>query len=278
MNSKAIISILLVIYSVEAPPPRRQGCLKPLRGINLRVRADNMIDLTYDYDERAMHWPGNPAGFQLNEVIKGFIGSFYVTYNMMTQPEHIGTHVDAPSHFAEKGLTMEQVDLFNLIGNGVLLDLKNKEGFDSDAFITVDDFLEWERENKGRIRSGSIVLLYTGHGDVYYDRSKYVGTNITGEEGISHFRYPGLHPSAAEWLVTKRCIAAVGIDTASLDQAKSTTFGAHTTLSAHNIPIFENIANLDKLATSRRKFNIIALPQKIAGGSGAPVRVVAVMN
>ena len=88
--------------------------------------------------------------------------------------------------------------------------------------------------------------------------------------------FPGLAPEAADWLVKKRRIAAIGLDTASIDHGPSQLFRSHEILFEAEIPAFENVAHLDQLPSTG--FHIIALPMKIQGGSGGPLRIVAVIE
>ena len=85
--------------------------------------------------------------------------------------------------------------------------------------------------------------------------------------------FPGLDPQAAQWLVDNRNIKAVGIDTPSIDFGRSSDFKTHRILMADNIPAFENLANLELLPPVN--FQVIALPMKIKGGSGGPLRIIA---
>jgi kynurenine formamidase len=146
---------------------------------------------------------------------------------------------------------------------------------DRDYRITIEDFLLWERR-QGRLPSGTIVLLRTGFGKHYPDRKRYLGTDERGESAVPKLHFPGLHPDAARWLVTNRSIKAIGLDTASIDFGQSTKFESHRILFDKNIPAFENVANLDKLPL--RGFAVIALPMKIRGGSGGPLRIIAVLR
>ena len=97
---------------------------------------------------------------------------------------------------------------------------------------------------------------------------------ITGGE-VDQLHFPGYSQQAAEFLVREREIDAVGIDTASLDHGPSKDFIAHRILSEANKPGLENIANLNQLPP--KGATLIALPMKIRGGSGGPVRVIALL-
>ena len=189
-------------------------------------------------------------------------------------PEHGGTHIDAPVHFAKGGQTMDQIPLEHLVGVGILIDVSAKCSSDRDYRISIQDFEQWEQQH-GTIEEGRIVLLHTGFAAFWTSRKDYLGTELRGAEGVSALHFPGLHPDAAAWLVRERRIRAVGIDTASIDYGQSTTFEAHVALLSQNVPVFENLAALSQLPD--RGFEVIALPMKIAGGSGGPLRIIAVM-
>jgi kynurenine formamidase len=93
---------------------------------------------------------------------------------------------------------------------------------------------------------------------------------------VAKLHFPGLHPDAARWLTTARSIKAIGLDTASIDYGQSTLFESHRFLFEKDVPAFENLANLDKLPL--KGFSVIALPMKIEGGSGGPLRIIAVLK
>ena len=107
------------------------------------------------------------------------------------------------------------------------------------------------------------------------DLKKYLGTDERGAAAVAKLHFPGLDPAAARWITTNRSIKAIGLDTASIDYGQSTLFESHRILFEKNIPAFENVANLDQLPV--KGFTIIALPMKIKGGSGGPLRIVAVI-
>jgi kynurenine formamidase len=96
---------------------------------------------------------------------------------------------------------------------------------------------------------------------------------VKGPEAVPLLRFPGLAPEGAKWLVEHRRVKAVGIDTASIDHGPSTLFGSHVALCMADTPIFENLAGLDPLPEEGAF--VVALPMKIAGGSGGPLRIVA---
>ena len=237
-------------------------------------RFNKVIDLSYPYDEQTIFWP-TEQGFVLEEEFNGTTDKgYHYSSNKFSTPEHGGTHLDAPIHFYATGMTAEQIPLSSLMGDAVVIDLSEKTKENIDYEIKPEDFIKWEKTN-GRIPDNSIVILKTGLGKYWPDRVKYLGTDLRGTEGVANLHFPGLHYTGAEWLIKERNLKAVGIETASIDYGQSTHFETHQVLCGHNIPIFENVANVDKLPT--KGFKIIALPMKIKGGSGGPLRIIALL-
>ena len=143
---------------------------------------------------------------------------------------------------------------------------------DPDYRVAPKDITDWEAEH-GRIPDGAILLFNTGYARHYPDREKYMGTAARGQEAVADLHFPGIHPATAAFLVGQRDVAAVGLDTPSIDYGQSTDFAAHVTLYRNDIPGLENVASLDGLPPTGA--TVIALPMKIEGGSGGPVRIVA---
>jgi kynurenine formamidase len=230
------------------------------------------IDLSHDFSEETIYWV-TAEPFKRTTVAEGVTpgGYYYSAYNF-SAAEHGGTHIDAPVHFGEGKKSVDQLELGQLISPAVKIDVSAKAANDRDYLITTDDIKNWETAN-GKIPEWSIILFQTGFGSKWPDKKSYLGTDQKGPDAIKDLHFPGLHPEAAKWLVENRKINAVGLDTASIDYGQSTSFESHVALMTNNIPAFENVANLDKLPV--KGFHIMALPMKIKGGSGAPLRIVA---
>jgi kynurenine formamidase len=236
--------------------------------------SGTIVDLSYPFDSSTVYWP-TAETFHLEKDFEGTTeqGYYYSAYRY-SAAEHGGTHIDAPVHFAKGRNTVDGIPLEQLIGPGIVVDVTKQCARNPDYLITESDFKHWEQRN-GKIAAGTIVLLRTGFGRFYPDRKKYLGTDQRGAAAVANLHFPGLHPDAARWLTQNRKIKAIGLDTASIDYGQSKLFESHRTLFAKDIPAFENIANLDRLPA--RGFSVIALPMKIKGGSGAPLRIIAVI-
>lgn len=240
------------------------------------LKYSKIIDLTHTFSDETIYWV-TAKKFKLDTVFNGHTdkGYFYSAYNFTTA-EHGGTHIDAPIHFSENSETVDQIPLKNLIGKAIKIDVSEKAINNPDYQISIDDLKNWEAKQQTKIPDGSIVLLQTGFSSYYPDVIKYLGTDQRGEDAVKLLHFPGLSPEASEWLVKNRNINAIGIDTASIDYGQSQHFGSHVNLMSQNISAFENLTNLDKLPESG--FYIVALPMKIKGGSGAPLRIVALLD
>jgi kynurenine formamidase len=233
-----------------------------------------IVDLTHSFGAETIVWPTEQDFKLIAQHAEDTPGGYYYASNRMEMPEHGGTHIDAPIHFSRGKQTLDQIPIEHLIGTGVRIDVTEQCSRDRDYRVAVSDFERWEAEH-GRIPNGAIVLLNTGFARFWPDRKSYLGTELRGQEGVRALQFPGLHPEAAAWLVDERQVKAVGIDTASIDYGQSTNFETHVALLSQNVLVFENLANLEDLPV--RGFDIIALPMKIAGGTGGPLRIVAVV-
>jgi kynurenine formamidase len=260
MKQRVVIIVALILLGCQATS-------RPLW-------QSELVDLTHPFDRDTIYWP-TETGFELTTRAAGVTekGYYYEAHHFSTA-EHGGTHVDAPIHFFEGRETTDRIPLARLIAPGVLVDVEAKCAEDRDYRVSIDDLEAWEREN-GPLPDGAIVLLHTGFGRYWPDRERYMGTAQRGEEAVAELHFPGLDPAAVPWLAERK-IAAIGLDTPSIDHGPSTHFEAHVALFEQSIPAFENVAHLDRLPA--RGFSVIALPMKIRGGSGGPLRIVAAIH
>src|ERR1044071_5871551 len=241
---------------------------------SLTLPPDRIVDLTYAFGADSVYWP-TAEQFKLETDFEGVTdkGYYYSAYRY-SAAEHGGTHLDSPVHFAKGHYTVDQLPLERLMGPAIVIGVTRQCARNVDYLVSVADFQSWERRN-GRIQPGTIVLLKTGFGKYYPDAKSYLGTDERGAAAVAKLHFPGLDPVAARWLTENRSIKAIGLDTASIDRGQSTLFESHRILFDKNIPAFENVANLDQLPV--KGFSVIALPMKIKGGSGGPLRIVALL-
>lgn len=230
------------------------------------------VDLTHAFSEQTIYWP-NADHFKLETVFDGTTAKgYHYSANRYHAAEHGGTHMDAPIHFDAQGATVERIPLEHTIGSAVVVDVSDKALANRDYQIGIADFLAWEQAH-GRIPQQAMVLLRTGYDRYWPDAMQYLGTAERGDAAIPKLHFPGLAPEGARWLADQRHIGAVGLDTASIDYGQSALFECHRIFAQASIPIFENLTGLGELPATGAM--LLALPMKIQGGSGAPLRAVA---
>jgi kynurenine formamidase len=237
--------------------------------------AGHLVDLSHPYDATTVFWP-TADPFVLETVADGVTDQgFYYAANRFRTSEHGGTHLDAPVHFAHGRHAVDQIPLDQLIGPAVVVDVSAKCLKDRDYQVRTDDLLAWERAEGVRIPKEAILLIRTGYSQYWPDAARYLGTAERGADAVPKLHFPGVHPDTARWIASERPVKAVGIDTASIDYGQSTRFDTHQVLYGLDIPGLENLTNLDRLPA--RGAQLVALPMKIKGGTGAPLRAIAIV-
>lgn len=264
MEHEFKVTVLLLVVSVgcSSTPPRTSS------------GQARYVDLTHDLSSESVFWPTGET-FRLDTVAAGVTDKgYYYASNNYSGNEHGGTHIDAPVHFAQGRWTVDQIPLDRLIGDAVVLDVSTASATNPDYQVSIADFTAWEKTH-GQIDPDLIVLIRTDFSKRWPDARTYLGTDEKGAAAVAKLHFPGLHPDAAKWLAETRKVKAVGLDTASIDYGQSTLFESHQFLYQRNIPAFENLTALDQLPP--RGATVYALPIKIKGGSGGPLRAVAVL-
>ncbi len=236
------------------------------------INEAKVIDLTYSFDENTIYWPTAQPFKWEKELWGKSAGGYWYTAARYAASEHGGTHLDAPIHFGEGKVSIDEISLPRLIGPAVVIDVRQACEKDADYRVTTNDLTAWEKSN-GQIPAGAIVLAHTGWGRYWPDKKRYLGTDKAGDTANLHF--PGYSREAADFLAHQRQIDAVGIDTPSIDHGPSKEFIAHQILNGANIYGLENVAHLERVPPAGA--TIIALPMKIKGGTGGPVRILAIL-
>ena len=228
------------------------------------LRKFRIVDLSQTLEE---HMPNFPTHSKFHHNLWGsyWHGDRALTYQLVLN-EHNGTHVDAPAHFISDAkpqahVTIEQVPLGRLMGRGVRLDCRQ---FHEGDYLPKGFVIQWEAEH-GAIKAGDIVLFdfgWAAHWGLRPHNQPYLAD------------WPGVSMDAAEYLVEKS-VAALGVDTLSPDPPEALrTKPIHPVVLEKQVLIIENLCNLDQLPDF---FLFLALPLKIRGGSGSPVRAVALV-
>ena len=271
MRLVAVIVVAMPVVAIVAGcgptvTPRPAACTAAA------FAAGRWIDLTHAFGADTIFWP-TEQGFRLDAGNNGVNAKgYYYAANRFATAEHGGTHLDAPRHFSAEGQTSDRIPVDRFVGDAAVVDVSARCAADPVYQVSADDLVAWEAEHRRQLVD-CILLIRTGWGARWPDRRAYLGTERIGPEGVAALRFPGLAPEAARWLVEHRRVKAVGIDTASIDHGPSTHFVSHRLLCGANVPVFENVAALDGVPATGAF--VVALPMKIAGGSGAPLRIVA---
>ena len=263
MRQSSTLSFVVVIAFVAACSPGTD--------VHPAGSEGRIVDLTHAYGEDTLYWPTDTRGFRLESLAAGRTDAgYYYSANAFCTAEHGGTHIDAPVHFHEDGRAVDELPLENLIGPGVVIDVSAEATEDPNYRLTRAAIERHEAEH-GKIPRDAIVLLRTGWSDRWPDALTYLGDDTRGD--ASDLSFPGYGEEAATFLVEERGATVLGIDTASIDYGRSTDFAVHRIAAANQVAGLENLTDLSALPASG--FIVIALPMKIRGGSGGPVRVVA---
>jgi kynurenine formamidase len=249
------------------------GFASPVFAQSLDLASAKVLDLSHAFDANTIYWPTSPTGFELKPLHKGLTerGFFYFA-NTFCSPEHGGTHLDAPMHFADGRWTSSDIPPDRFVGPAAVIDVADKAAANPDYTLTPADVAAWESAH-GRIPEGAIVLLRTGWSSRWPDKKAYLGDDTPGD--ATHLHFPSFGPEAAALLVERRHVRLIGVDTASVDNGPSRDFLVHRIIAAANVGGLENLTNLDQLPATGAW--VIALPMKIAAGSGGPARIIALL-
>ncbi len=236
------------------------------------IDKGKLVDLTYPLDGETVFWPtNNPFRWEKTAWGKTANGYWYASGDF-SMSEHGGTHIDAPIHFAEGRLTVDEIPLEKLVAPAVVIDVRAAVERDRDYRLTVRDIEAWESRH-GPMPPGAVVLMLTGWGRGWPDKRRYLGSDTPSDPKTLHF--PGFSKEAADFLVTQRKVDGIGIDTPSIDYGPSQDFIVHQLVNGANVYGLENIANLDKLPP--KDAILVSLPIKIKGGTGGPARIIAIL-
>ena len=259
------VAALAFLCGAAPVPPEAQA---------IDLASARVVDLTHAFDKDTIYWPTSPSGFELKPLHEGLTGrGFYYSAYAFCAPEHGGTHLDAPVHFAKGTWTNAEIPVDRFIRPAAVIDISEKTAKDPDYTLSVADVEAFEAKH-GKIASGTAVLLRTGWSKRWPDKRLYLGDDTPGDASNLHFPSYGIE--AVKLLIGERKVSMIGVDTASIDPGTSLDFPVHRFAAANGVAGVENLTNLDELPPFGA--TVIALPMKIAGGSGGPARVVALVQ
>jgi kynurenine formamidase len=228
------------------------------------LRGFECVDLTHILEENIPTFPGHTKFF-MNEWVSAGDPAFL---NVISMGDHSGTHFDAPAHFNHDKadparLYCHEIDPMALVGRAVKLTFGPFEAVN--ATIGAKDIKAWEAKNRAITPEDIVIFDYQ-----WANKWRLVteGSEFTD-------KWPGIDPSAAEYLLQKK-IRAVGTDCLSIDAADGCgyAFPGHLDMLRKGVLVLENLCNLEKLPN---EFALICLPLKLRDAGGSPVRAVALV-
>jgi kynurenine formamidase len=233
--------------------------LKPLS-----ITYSKIISLSHTVCTGIPKWPDDPD--VVEEVFSDIDGDGYYL-KKWTLGEHVATHMNAPRAFYDWGITIEDYPVTSLVNNAVMIDVKARVEDDSDYLLSISDVESWEA-TFGSIPEKSVVLLHTGWGKLWGKPLEY---NNVQSDGYMHF--PGFDESTARFMLEKRKIAGIGIDTHGVDGGSTALYPVNKLMLNQPNIVLENLADLGLLPPNG--ITLFIGPIKLSQGSGSPVEVIA---
>jgi kynurenine formamidase len=229
--------------------------------------VNSILDLTHTMNESSPTWDSSEQYRATNTASHEQHG--YYTRDLAL-PEHFGTHIDAPAHFARGLWTVDKIPTERLVRPLAVINIAPKAAKNPDYQLTVEDLAAWE-DVHGHIPPGAVVLLRTGWGDRWQNPKAFRNQD---QNGVRHF--PGFSIEAAQFLVDARYVVGIGTDTMSVDAGNSPDYPVHQYCASHSVYHLENVANLE--ITPEAGTTLVVAPAKFENGSGAPARLFAMLK
>jgi kynurenine formamidase len=252
-----VLALALFLFAQRHTDTTQPGGFRPIVDLTHTVNAKVP---TFDVEEKPAYQVTTVATIEKDK---------YFLRNI-SLPEHFGTHIDAPAHFAKGTWTVDQIPPGRLIAPLAVLDVTANVKNNPDYQISVEDIARWEQGN-GQIPPGAVVITRTGWGSRWDSAKDYRNADA---KGVMHF--PGYSEEAAKFLVEGRNVLGLGIDTLSIDYGPSKDFAVHRYTLAHSLYHLENVANLERAPVNGGI--VVVAPMKLEGGSGGPVRIFALVR
>jgi len=260
--------VLTASFAQAASAPAQQATTAVLaeRVAGVWRGTHQVIDLTYSLAPATPVYPGeSPLEVKVMHTYEkdGYFDRHFCS------AEHYGTHMDAPAHFSPGQLALDAIPVPQLFAPAVVVDVSAKVAQNADYRLTRADLETWEQAH-GEISAGAVVIARTGWGARWSDPVRFLNADANGT-----LHFPGFSAEAAKFLVEQRQIVGLGVDTLSVDYGPSTDFAVHHITHPRGLYSVENLANLE--AVPETGAYLIVAPIKLAGGSGGPTRVFALL-
>jgi kynurenine formamidase len=229
------------------------------------IAPTHVLDLTHVLSPAFPIWPGIVPIKVTNTATVAKAGYYANKWELV---EHHGTHLDAPAHFAPKGVTAERLEASALVVPAAVIDLRERARKNADAVVTIDDLKAWEKRH-GRLPKQCGVFLNSG-----WDAKAGDAKAFLGQDRAKTLHFPGFSKEACAFLLNEREVAGLAVDTLSLDFGASMDFAVHKLWLGAGKWGLECVANLAKLPPAGATVFVGA--PKVIGASGGPTRVLAV--
>jgi kynurenine formamidase len=230
------------------------------------LKFRNVIDLTHTMSPEFPTFFGVP-GIEMQRQFDFKKDGFNLYWWRIV--EHAGTHLDAPIHFSEKGMTADQIAVSSLIVPLAVVDVTQQAATNADYQMTRADLESYEKKH-GRIPDNACVAMNSGWARYAGDAAKFTGKDTAGT-----FHFPGISPDAAEWLLTQRKVAGIAVDTLSLDHGPSKDFKTHYTWLPTGRWGLENVAGLDQVPATGA--TLVVGASKVKDATGGIARLFALV-
>lgn len=230
------------------------------------ITYSRVLHLSHVIDPNIPQWPGDPS-VEFENVASLENDGYYL--RRLSLGEHGATHMNAPNSFHKLGMGIDQYPAESLVVPAVVMDIRDKAAVNANYALTPGDVLVWEQQH-GPVPAGSVVLLYTGWQDKWFDTNAFLNPDAEGE-----LHFPGFGYDAMRFLLDERQIAGVGIDTHGVDSCQDETFATNRLVLEKPRIVLENLTNLDQLPPQGTTIIIGVL--RLRGGSGSPVAVLALV-
>jgi kynurenine formamidase len=255
-----VLALALLLFAQQRHSEAAQATAPGIRAV---------VDLTHTLDASTPTFEADSKSTFRTRTVATIEKDHYFARDI-SLPEHFGTHLDAPAHFVSGLWTVDQIPADRLVAPMSVIDVSAKVKANPDYQFSVEDIAAWEHDH-GHIPQGAVVMLRTGWDARWTSSKAYRNADA---KGVMHF--PGYSLDAAKFLVEGRQVMGLGIDTLSIDYGPSQNFPVHQYVLSHSAYQLENVANLGHVPVQGAI--VVVAPMKLAGGSGSPVRLLALVK